>query len=137
MYSSTSFQSEIDEMMMFGHCNPLDVSPFHHNMHAPLPGSHGLHPISIKPPSLIHADDDAYASLPPTPTSPFDLAAPGSSWHHQQPSPLSQQPLGCNRGMYGGLSGDVAIAGQGQYMNVSFPYCDKCDDDQRADPYPL
>ena len=97
------------------------------NMHQPIHGglhpSHALHPISVKPPSLIHADDDAYASLPPTPTSPFDLPPPGSGWGNHHSSPLSQQQMGCNRALYGsmgpGLAADVAIAGQGQYMNVS------------------
>ena len=117
--------------MMFS--APLDVPSMHHqHMHAPFHASHGLHPISVKPPSLIHADDDAYASLPPTTTSPFDLSAPGAGWHQPLPSPLSQRPLGCNGGMYGGmgagLAADVAIAGQGQYMNVSLSLFATCDD---------
>ncbi|KAH9925906.1 uncharacterized protein BXZ73DRAFT_103078 [Epithele typhae] len=120
--STPELSSELDEMMMFNY--PLDVpvpavhSPMHPSpmQHGSLHHGHSLHPLSdIKPPSLIHADDEAYASLPPTPTSPFDLSAP--HWHPGHANTLAPPPLGCGRGMYGGFGPDVAIAGQGQYMN--------------------
>ena len=113
-------------MMMFNVNCPLDIPPLSHSSHGPLSSPHSLHPgPDIKPPALIHADEDAYASLPPTPTSPFDFAPPSAGWHSVHHSPLAQSQPECGRGMYNmgpGLGhdmGPVTIAGSGQYMNVS------------------
>lgn len=120
--------------MMFG-C-PL-IPPISHGMQGSFASSHHhMHSgVDVKTPALIHADEDAYASLPPTPTSPFDLAGAGNGWpshhHHHTLAPPAQD---CGRGMYGmhngmgsGLGGDVAIAGTGQFMNVSGCMLDVCD----------
>ncbi len=68
----------------------------------------------------------APASLPPTSNSLFDLAAPGAHWHHPHHHSLAPPAQECGRGMCGmspamggGMGADVAIAGTGQYMNVS------------------
>ncbi|OSC98798.1 hypothetical protein PYCCODRAFT_1454194 [Trametes coccinea BRFM310] len=113
--------SDLDDIMMFNY--PLDAVP---NMHHALPGT--LPPLhtavdlkNTMPPSLIHADEDAYASLPPTPTSPLELSASHLGWHNQ----LTASHNDCGQGMYGlsgmnaavGLGGDVAIAGSGHYMS--------------------
>ncbi|KAI0753543.1 hypothetical protein C8Q80DRAFT_1267926 [Daedaleopsis nitida] len=121
--STPELGSELDDMMMFS-C-PLDVPAISHHPHGSLSSSHALHHnADIKPPALIHADEDAYASLPPTPTSPFDFAPPGPGWHGAHHSPLAQPQSDCTRAMYGmaasmgsGMGGDVAIAGTGQYMS--------------------
>lgn len=120
-------------MMMFN-C-PL-VPSMSHGMQGSFSSPHHMHSgLDVKTPVLIHADEDAYASLPPTPTSPFDLAGPHSGWpSHHHHHPLAPPAPDCGRGMYGmpggmggGLAGDVAIAGTGQFMNVSGYVLDICD----------
>ncbi|KAI0628408.1 hypothetical protein C8Q77DRAFT_1068156 [Trametes polyzona] len=125
-FSSTSASdlgSDLDDIMMFNY--PLDV-PSMPSMAGTLPPIHpGADLKHTMPPSLIHADEDAYASLPPTPTSPLELSASHLGWHNS----LTGVQGDCGQGMYGlgpgmgasvGLGhGDVAIAGSGQYMGVS------------------
>ncbi|KAI1786632.1 hypothetical protein LXA43DRAFT_50301 [Ganoderma leucocontextum] len=115
--------AELDDMMMFNY--PLGP-PLSHGMHGSFSSSHHMHSgVDVKTPALIHADEDAYSSLPPTPTSPFDLAGPGGGWpNHHHHHPLAPPAQDCGRGMYGmaggmggGMGGDVAIAGTGQFMN--------------------
>ncbi|KAJ2971507.1 hypothetical protein NUW54_g12493 [Trametes sanguinea] len=101
----------------------------HHALPGALPPLHTA--VDLKntmPPSLIHADDDAYASLPPTPTSPLELSASHLGWHNQ----LTASHNDCGQGMYGlsasmnaavGLGGDVAIAGSGHYMSSYAGHC--------------
>ncbi|EJF57264.1 hypothetical protein DICSQDRAFT_183308 [Dichomitus squalens LYAD-421 SS1] len=122
--STPEFGAELDDMMMFN--SSLDVPHLPHSMHGSFSSSHPAHgAIDVKTPALIHADEDAYASLPPTPTSPFDLPPPGHGWaSHQQHQSLAPPAQDCGRGMYGmangmgpTMGGDIAIAGPGQYMN--------------------
>lgn len=113
--------------MMFNY--PLDAVPnmHHHSLSSTLPPIHPAADMkSAMPPSLIHSDEDAYASLPPTPTTPLELSASHLGWHNS----LTGSQGECGQGLYGlsggmggvmGLGqGDVAIAGSGQYnMGVS------------------
>ncbi|KAI8978183.1 hypothetical protein BD414DRAFT_509296 [Trametes punicea] len=124
-FSSTStseLSSDLDDIMMFNY--PLDVPTMHNSLHGTLPPIHAVADLkSSIPPSLIHADEDAYSSLPPTPTSPLELSAAHLGWHNS----LTASQAECGQGMYGlsasmgaavGLgAGDVAIAGSGHYMS--------------------
>ncbi|KAI0359290.1 hypothetical protein OH77DRAFT_1016361 [Trametes cingulata] len=123
-FSSTSASdlgSDLDDIMMFNY--PLDVPSMHSSLPGTLPPLHAAVDMkSSLPPALIHADEDAYASLPPTPTSPLELSASHLGWHNS----LTGSHGECGQGLYGmghGMSagvglgaGDVAIAGSGQYM---------------------
>ncbi|KAI0644880.1 hypothetical protein C8Q79DRAFT_911633 [Trametes meyenii] len=123
-FSSTGtpdLTSDLDDIMMFNY--PLDVPTMHNSLPHSLPPIHSTTDMkSHLPPALIHADEDAYASLPPTPTSPLELSTSQLGWHGS----LSGSQAECGQGMYGlnaGMSaaiglgaGDVAIAGAGQYM---------------------
>lgn len=110
--------------MMFNY--PLDVPSMHSSMPGTLPPIHTAVDFkSSMPPALVHADEDAYSSLPPTPTSPLELSSSHLGWHNS----LTGSQQECGQGLYGmgaglgasvGLGGgDVAIAGSGQYMSVS------------------
>ncbi|KAI0764314.1 hypothetical protein BD413DRAFT_494797 [Trametes elegans] len=124
-FSSTStseLSSDLDDIMMFNY--PLHVPTMHNSLPGTLPPIHtALDLKNSMPPALIHADEDAYASLPPTPTSPLELSASHLGWHNS----LTASQADCGQGMYGlgtgmgagvGLgAGDVAIAGSGQYMH--------------------
>ncbi|KAI0827628.1 TEA/ATTS domain family-domain-containing protein [Trametes gibbosa] len=126
-FSSTStsdLSSDLDDIMMFNY--PLDVPSMHTSMSGGLPPIHTAADIKhTMPPALIHADEDAYSSLPPTPTSPLELSAAHLGWHNT----LTGAQGDCGQSMYGlsasmsaavGLGpGDVAIAGSGQFMGVS------------------
>ncbi|KAI0333257.1 hypothetical protein GY45DRAFT_1368512 [Cubamyces sp. BRFM 1775] len=124
-FSSTStsdLSSDLDDIMMFNY--PLDVPSMHSSMPSTLPPIHTAVDFkSSMPPALVHADEDAYSSLPPTPTSPLELSSSHLGWHNT----LTGSQQECGQGMYGmgaglgasvGLGGgDVAIAGSGQYMS--------------------